>query len=383
MDRQKKPKPAPFTVYPGDEIIDMGLVGSIQVEGADHSGLLQEIAQDAELEALLDYVPSEGLLRHREVAADWVRQYGLAAEPDRIVICAGALHAINCCLWGLFQPGDRIAVDELTFTGFKNAARLSHMKLEPVAMDAEGMIPESLEHCCATNAIKGLYLMPNMQNPTATVMSAERKQAIAAIILRYGLILIEDDIYHDTNLMDQTALSTLVPEQGIYICGISKAFYPGLRIAYTLVPERFLHAFTQTVTNTVWMAPALSAELVSRIIASGRAADMLAKKRQALTVRVKLAREILRGFSYQITDNGMFLWLTLPEGWTCADFESTALIHKIRVISASKFYVGSQQPPDAVRVSLCSVRDEAQLIRGLEGLVRILKQNPLLTSPVM
>jgi DNA-binding transcriptional MocR family regulator len=257
------------------------------------------------------------------------------------------------------------------------------MKLEPVAMDAEGMVPESLEHCCRMNAIKGIYLMPNMQNPTATVMSAERKQAIAAIILRYGLILIEDDIYHDTNLTDQTALSTLVPDHGIFICGISKAFYPGLRIAYTLVPERFLHAFTQMVANTVWMAPTLSAELVTRIIETGRAADILKKKRQVLAARVKLAKDILHGFSYQITDNSVFVWLTLPEGWTCADFESTALIHKIRVISASKFYVGSQQPPNAVRVSLCSVRDEAELIKGLEGLVRIMKQNPLLTTPVM
>jgi len=74
------------------------------------------------------------------------------------------------------------------------------------------MIPESLENTCKKFRIKGIYLMPNMQNPTATTMSTERKKAIADIILRYKLILIEDDIYNFANMAEQTALSTLVPD---------------------------------------------------------------------------------------------------------------------------------------------------------------------------
>ena len=61
-------------------------------------------------------------------------------------------------------------------------------------------------------------------------------------------------------------MSALLPDNGIFICGISKAFFPGLRIAFAVVPERFLYKFTQTVTNTVWMAPPISAELVTRLI---------------------------------------------------------------------------------------------------------------------
>lgn len=366
-----------------EEIIELGLVGSIKVNGYDPSKLLKAIADDSALYSLLDYVPSQGLPTHRSAAARWIKQYGLEADADQIVICAGAMHAMNCCLLGLFEPGDRIAVDALTFTGFKNAAQLSHMKLEPIAMDSEGMLPENLESMCKKHQIKGIYLMPNMQNPTATVMSAGRKQAIAEIILRYGLILIEDDIYNFTNLEDRTALSSLVPDQGIFICGISKVFFPGLRIAYTVVPKRFLHKFTQTVTNTVWMAPTISAELVTRIIESGTAEEMIRKKRQVIARRLQLAKDALNGFSFQAAENSVFLWLTLPEGWSCADFENTALLNRVRVISAYKFYVGSQLPPNAVRVSLGSVKDDAQLIRGLNILHRILNQNPMLTSPIM
>jgi len=366
-----------------DEVIDLGLVGSMKVEGYDMSKLIKAIAEGSTLDSLLDYVPSQGIHRHREAAAKWVGQYGIKADPDYIVICAGAMHAIICCLLGLFEPGDKIAVDSLTFTGFKNAAQLSHIKLEPIAMDSEGMIPESLENTCNKFRIKGIYLMPNMQNTTATTMSTERKKAIADIILRYKLILIEDDIYNFANIAEQTALSTLIPDNGIFIWGISKAFFPGFRVAFTVVPERFLYRFTQAVTNTVWMAPTISSELVTQLIESGDAIEIKNKKKQMIAHRLQLAKDIFKGFSFHTTENSMFLWLNLPEGWSCADFENAALMNRVRVVSAYKFYVGSHLPPNAVRISLTAAKNDKQLIKGLNILVRILKQDPFLTSPVM
>lgn len=383
LQNDKKDVSLPGILSSDNEIIELGLVGSTKVEGYNLSNLLISVAEDENLDLLFDYVPSQGLRRHREAASKWIKQYGLETEPDRIVICAGAIHAISCCLMGLFEPGDRIAVDSLTFTGFKNTAQLSQIKLEPVAMDAEGMIPESLENICRKSQIKGIYLMPNMQNPTATAMSEKRKQAIADIILRYELILIEDDIYNFTNSTEMKALTTLVPDNGIFICGMSKAFFPGLRIAITAVPDRFLCKFTQTVTNSVWMAPAISSELVSRLIESGDALEIINKKKKVIARRLQIAKNILKDFSFQATENSMFLWLNLPEGWSCADFENTALMEKVRVISAYKFYVGNQLPPNAVRISLGMVKNDEQLIKGLNILVKILKQYPLLTSPVM
>jgi DNA-binding transcriptional MocR family regulator len=379
----KKNTTLPEVLGKDDEIIELGLIGSVKVEGYDLAEILKAVADDDSLESLLDYVPSQGMAKHREAAAKWITQYGFEADPERIVICAGATHAINCCLLGIFEPGDRIAVDALTFTGFRNAAKLNHMKLEPIAMDSEGMIPESLESMCKKMQIKGIYLMPNMQNPTATVMSNERKQAIADVILRYGLILIEDDIYNFTNQSSQAALSTLVPDNGVFICGISKALFPGLRIGFAYVPERFLYKFTQAVANTIWMAPPISAEMVTRLIENGTAGEIVNKKNQVISHRLQLAKTAFEGFSYQAAEGSMFLWLNLPEGWSCSDFENTAFMNRIRVISAYKFYVGSQLPPNAVRISLGSVKNDEQLMRGLNTLVSILKQYPPLTTPII
>lgn len=366
-----------------DEILEFGLVGSLKVEGYSLANVIKAALEDDVMDSLSGYVQSQGLLRHREAAAVWVRQYGLEAALENMVICTGATHAFNCCLLGLFEPEDRIAVDALTFTGFKEAAVLNHIKLEPVAMDEQGMIPESLENLCRKHKIKGIYLMPNMQNPTATVMSPDRKSAIADIILKYDLILIEDDIYNFTNLKGRTALSSLVPENGIFICGISKALFPGLRIAFTQVPERFLYKFTRAVANTVWMAPPISAELVTRLIEMGIAEKIVNKKKHIIAHRLDIARGILKDFSFQAAEGSMFLWLNLPEWWNYADFENILLLNRVRVIPADKFYVGTQTPPNAVRISLGAVKDDEELVNGLNILVRILKQHPIPESPVM
>lgn len=366
----------------GGSLIELGLVGALKGFDFDLAPLLKAVAESGSLESLLDYTPSQGLPVHRQTAAAWVSRFGVRAEAEDMVICAGAMHAINCCLLGLFEPGDRIAVDALTFAGFKAAAQMARIKLEPVAMDEEGMIPENLESLCKRGGIKGIYLMPNMQNPTASSLSQHRKQAIADMIRHYGLILIEDDIYSFTS-NHPTSLTSLVPEQGIYISGISKVFFPGLRIAFAAVPERYRLAFTQAVVNTIWMAPPLNAELICRCIRSGMTEEIIRNKRKIITQRMAIAQSALAGFTVQSAANGLFLWLHLPSDWNCADFENVARSRGVSVISAYKFHVGNTLPPNGVRISVSSVRSDEELKRGLTILVGILKDPSLGQMPVM
>lgn len=358
-----------------EDLIEMGLVGSLRGHDIDLQPILQSVLANSQLETLLDYCPSQGMAAHREVAAKWVGRYGVQAGPEDMVICTGAMHALNCCLLSLFEPGDRIAVDALTFAGFKAAAHMARIKLEPVQMDEGGMTPESLENICKRGGIKGLYLMPNLQNPTTASLSQDRRQAIAEIIQRYGLILIEDDIYGFAFRESQTAVTALVPDQSVYIGGLSKILFPGLRVAFAAVPARFRPSFIQAVVNSVWMTPPLNAALICECIESGLADQVMMHKQEIIHHRMKLVQKAFKGFNIQWADQGMFLWLHLPEGWNCAEFENAARRSGVSVISAYKFHVGSGQPPNAIRLSVGSVKDDASLERGLEILVSLLKND--------
>src|SRR5476649_2490909 len=84
-ENDKKNITLPEILSSDDDIIELGLVGSIKVEGYDMSKILKAIAEDNTLDSLLDYVPSQGIRRHREAAAKWIKQYGLEADPEGIV----------------------------------------------------------------------------------------------------------------------------------------------------------------------------------------------------------------------------------------------------------------------------------------------------------
>lgn len=365
-----------------DEVIDLGLVGTLNIEHKEISKIISDISRYSNLSLLLDYVPSNGLLEHRQMGKVWIKSHGYDVDPDDVVICAGAMHAINCCLTSLFTQGDKIAADSLTFAGFINSCSTNNMKLEGVEMDDEGMIPESLELLCLKQDIKGVYLMPNLQNPTATTMSLERKKKISEVIRKYDLLLIEDDVY---NLFDESVkpISSFIPEHSIFISGTSKNLYAGLRIAYAVVPQKYHKRFVQTVTTTIWMAPPMSCEIVSQLIKRGIATDLISQKKKIINDRLSITKRILKDYDVQGVENSQFAWLKLPSHLNALEFEHLALLNKVRVIASSKFSISHGLVPNAVRISFANVSTNELLIKGLEKLVEILESPGLNTPNIM
>jgi DNA-binding transcriptional MocR family regulator len=330
------------------------------------------------------YVDSAGLHRHRQTAANWLSQYGFRnININQIILTGGAMNAIHCTLLGLFQPGDIIAADPLTFPGFINAAKLCGIQLIAISSDDEGMLPNALAQACVKQQIKGVYLMPNMQNPTSTCMSDQRKQQLAEVIRSADLRLIEDDVFAFTNLESTTALSALLPQNSIYICSFSKTLYPGLRIAYVKVSERDCNAFLNALVHTVWMASPLNAEILSRMIENSDIHKVAVSIRAAISARQQMARSHLEDFELSINRESMFLWLTLPEGWYADTFENAALRVGIRVIGAKKFNVDSGSCPNAIRIALTTEPDDERFQQGILKLSALLHQSPSLADAVM
>ena len=132
------------------------------------------------------------------------------------------------------------------------------------------MVPEELAAICLRERIKGLYLMPEVQNPTTSALTAERRARIARIVLRNDLILMEDDAFGHTGRREAT-LSARLPENGIFLGGTSKVFGAGLRVSFVAAPSRFVAPLERGILSTVWMASPLNVEIATRTIASGKA----------------------------------------------------------------------------------------------------------------
>ena len=350
--------------------IEMGLTLPLYGQEERIEECVRKVVASASLRGLLRYVDSRGMREHRSVGSEWLNRYGLETDADDVLIAAGSTNALTCCFTAFLRPGDHIAVDSLTYPGIMTLASMLGIRLEPIEMDEAGMIPEALDAACKRTSIRALYLMPDAQNPTARVMPERRRNQIAQIIGRRGLLLFEDNAYGEASESHLTALSARVPRSSAFIGGVSKFLGAGLRIAFVAARGRMGERLRSAILGTVWMASPLNAAIVSALIEGGVAKDVIRLKRIESRKRASLAREHLAKRRFRCQPTGLFGWLELPEGWNGKEFELTAREGGVRVFCAERFSAGGAVP-QAIRISLSGPETMSDLNRGLEILASL------------
>lgn len=175
--------------------IDLGFVSSFEECNEMVADSIIAVTKKKQLAGLLDYKYPTGMPHHKAAAVNWLQTLGLQTDPEHLAIVSGTLNGLALTLSALFHPGNRIAVDLYTFANLIELARMYHLQLVPVSGDGEGMLAEELENQCRLNPVQGIFLMPSCGNPTTVMISESRKKALAAVIKKYGLILVEDDMH--------------------------------------------------------------------------------------------------------------------------------------------------------------------------------------------
>ncbi|WP_224360336.1 aminotransferase-like domain-containing protein [Hyalangium versicolor] len=372
--------PSQTVVAADDTLIELGLNWPATPEGDPATEALRrtlgELQHSQTLLEMLAYQPHTGLLPHREAGAEWISRFGITVQPDQVVVCSGGQHAMEVALQALTRPGDTVLTESLTYPGMKSLANKLHLRLQGVAMDAQGLIPEALEAACRGGA-KLLYCMPNLQNPTGAVMPPERRERIAAVVRAQGLTVLEDDVYSLLIEDRPPPLCALVPEAGYFIAGVSKLIAPGLRIGYLAAPRRGTERLAETAGMAARMTPPLTAEICARWIQDGTADDLVERRRQEAQERLALAREFLgEAMPPGVHGPTYHLWMELPTHWRSEAFSAQARRNGVSVTASEIFAVGQAVAPGAVRVCLGPPRTRALLTKGLQRLRDTLAGGP-------
>lgn len=236
---------------------------------------LVRMARTAGIERLNGFVPSEELKAHRETGVLVFKDYGLDADPDRVAVTCGAQHGIQVTCQALFLPGDAVAVDRFTYPSIFNSLAALGLKAVPVSAvrRSDGglgaMDPELLAAAVRTHQVKGVFLMPNMQNPTTHTMSHEERCALVDVSRAYDLKIIEDDPYTPFLAKAHPAFGALAPERTASIASISKVCSPGSRIGFVHVPAPFGDSIRNKIGESTWMASPITAELIAGWVRGG------------------------------------------------------------------------------------------------------------------
>ena len=266
------------------------------VESLEASRVMAQLATDPVLVEMLSYQPHAGIDRHREAGANWIARRGVPASGDRVVVTTGAHNGVLATLSAITHSGDAIAVEALAYPGIKAVASILGLRLVPVALDAEGLIPEALDAVCGQHQIAALYTVPTLQNPTNATMSAERRKAIAQVAADHRLLVIEDDILGMLVEDGPPALcSFLPPGLGFYVCSISKTLARDCARAMCWRRTVTRRRSAAAVRTSSWMASPFTAEIVTRWIESGAADRILDSHRREIAARRDMVLQAFDG----------------------------------------------------------------------------------------
>ncbi|WP_458414863.1 PLP-dependent aminotransferase family protein [Schinkia sp. CFF1] len=338
---------------------------------------LKSMLQETDYEKWFGYGRAGESLWQKDAAVKLIRRGGFETTVDHIVFANGGQNAIAATLASLCRPGDRIGVDDHTYPGLKTVAAMLSIQLVPIKSENHEMSPTALEYACKNDNIKGIYLIPDCHNPTASFMSVENRKVIAAMAKKYNQFIIEDASYHLLSERPLPAIASFAPDQVIYIASLSKSLAPGLRLAYVAVPSQFKESISKALYNLNVSVSPLLAELAARTIVSNQFEVLIKYHREQNISRNKVFNRYLEDFTCLGIETGIFRWLLLPGKITGAEFESLAAQQGVQVYAAERFVVGNSCPERAVRVAVCAPATLEELEQGLiilKGLLNNLTQ---------
>lgn len=310
-------------------------------------------------------------LWQKDAAVILMKKCGCNSDRESILFSNGGQNAITAILGGLFKYGDKIGVDPHTYPGLKTSAAMLGIQLVPIKQVHSEMDQDSLICACRNENLKGIYIIPDHQNPTTHTMSLDCRKVLGQIAKEHNILIIEDGTYH---LMSEpiSSVASFAPERTVYIASLSKTVAPGLRLAYVSVPKSYKVPLSNALYNINVSVSPLMSELSARLIVSGEIDGIIEKHKKNTTKRNKIVNEYISEYDCRGDETCIFRWLYLPKNVTGAKFEALALKWGIQVYAAERFAVGNTIPEKAVRLAICAPETLEELKQGLKVLQQLL-----------
>jgi DNA-binding transcriptional MocR family regulator len=316
------------------------------------STTLADVASKIQGDTFSSHVPPDGAVSHKIALANWASSSRVKINPEAMMLCNGAQHALAVTFGALCGRDSTILTEQLAYPGIATLARVLKLHLAGVALDQEGMLPSALEERLSdlkSRERKILYVTPTVHNPTARSMSLRRRNEIVRIARTFDLTIVEDDVYGILGEPDVPTLLKLAPERTVYVSGLSKTLTPGLRIGYLVCPPSLKDRIREVIAATAASPSPLSCLLMERWIVDGTAAHISSRIKLDAERRLALAAQTLN--LRPPTRSSFHIFVPLSP-LVAEDLASQALARGIRVTSPSIAFDASASPPAGIRLCL-------------------------------
>ncbi len=283
-------------------------------------------------ERALQYGPPFQPLKQHVV--DLMKLRGVSCMEEQVFLTAGAQQGTSLLTRLLLNNGEKVIIEEMTYTGFQQVLDSFQPDILTVPTDPRtGMKVEIVKELLNRGVRPALiYCVPDGHNPLSVSLSRTKREQLVEMACRYRFPIIEDDpygfLYYDDPL--EPPMRALDDHWILYVGTFSKILAPALRAGWMVVPEELIPHLSNLKEATDIDMATLSHRAISAYLDTGHLTGHLLRLRQEYrrrrdTMLRALAEHFPAGTHWEKPSSGLFIWVELPDGIDTGELLKIAL----------------------------------------------------------
>ena len=326
------------------------------------------------------YGATQGVPELREAVAE---RCGVPVE--RVQITSSSQQGIDVCTRVLVDPGDVILTSSPSYLGALQSFRSYRADIRGVSHNADiDAFKAEYEKVIAQveaegKKIKFLYMIPDFQNPSGESLTLEEREMLVSLAQEHDFLIVEDSPYRELRYEGEhiPTMYSLDPDRVIHLGSFSKIFAPGFRLGWAIAHPDILDKIYVCKQSLDLCPPIFDQYVAAEFLRSGRLDANLQKsialyKRKRDLLLSQLEEHMPEGVSWTHPEGGLFLFLTMPEGFDAVRFYDRSLDAGVAYV-AGEFFHPDGSGKNTMRMNF-SFMSEQKICEGVELLSRLLRE---------
>ena len=325
------------------------------------------------------YGATQGVPELREAVA---ARYGVPVE--RVQITSSSQQGIDVCTRILVDPGDVILTSNPSYLGALQSFCSYRADIRGISHDQDmEVFKKAYETVLAQvkaegKRVKFLYMIPDFQNPSGESLTLEERKMLVSLAQEHDFLIVEDSPYRELRYEGEhiPTMYSLAPDHVIHLGSFSKIFAPGFRLGWAIAHPDILDKIYVCKQSLDLCPPIFDQYVAAEFLTSGRLDENLARSIDLYKGKRDLLLSLLEkhmpeGVTWTHPEGGLFLFLTMPDGFDAVKFYDTALDAGVAYV-AGEFFHPDRSGKNTMRLNFSFMSPE-RITEGIRLLADLLR----------
>ncbi|TMV50331.1 PLP-dependent aminotransferase family protein [Paenibacillus mesophilus] len=284
---------------------------------------ITKLMSEHQYTSYLGYDNPQGYIPLRQALVSYLDRYrGIQTTESSILITSGSQQSLYLITQCLLSPGDAVAIEDPSYCYSLPMFQSAGLRLFRLPVDRHGVSPEDIRSLYKKHRIKMVFMNPNYQNPTGSLLGDERRRQLLDLASELGLPIVEDDPFSLT-AYEEAPPPPLKSIDSIgsvlYIGSFSKIAASGLRIGWMVAPHTIVERLADARQQMDFGLSVIPQQVAAQFLKSAHFEPHLDRLRMQLQYKRDLLIESLQKelpdlVQFTIPQGGLHLWCKLvPE----------------------------------------------------------------------